>query len=143
MICGIRARLTSARMNVTTYSGPAIAKVTITKTADAQLSWLAATRSDSSVKLTNNSAFTATGLTFADNLPAAPGVNWIDRCRHDRYWLVGRGSPPNSEPGLQPEHAVWRHDDRAHVISATTVDTCGSTLNNMASYISNACPGSE
>src|SRR4029453_10415581 len=32
---------------------------------------------------------------------------------------------------------------RAHVISATTVDTCGSTLNNMASYtVSNACPGS-
>ena len=94
------------------------------------------------VRLTNNSSFTATGLTFTDNLPAAPGVNWsIDAANTDAGWSVS-GSPPNQSLVYSPTTLTGGTTTRAHVISATTVDTCGSTLNNMASYtVSNACPG--
>ena len=46
------------------------------------------------VKLTNNSTTDAMGLTVTDNLPAAPGVNWmIDAGTSDAGWSVA-GSPP-------------------------------------------------
>ena len=95
------------------------------------------------VRLTNNSSFTATGLTFADNLPAATGVNWsIDAANTDAGWSVS-GSPPNQSLVYSPTTLAGGTTTRAHVISATTTATCGSTLNNMASYtVSNACPGS-
>ena len=94
------------------------------------------------VRLTNNSSFTATGLTFTDSLPAAPGVNWsIDAANTDAGWSVS-GSPPNQSLVYSPTTLAGGTTTRAHVISATTVDTCGSTLNNMASYtVSNGCPG--
>ena len=95
------------------------------------------------VRLTNNSSFTATGLTFTDNLPAAPGVNWsIDAANSDAGWSVS-GSPPSQSLVYSPTTLAGGTTTRAHVISATTVATCGSTLNNMASYaVSNGCPGS-
>ena len=95
------------------------------------------------VRLTNNSSITATGLTFTDNLPAAPGVNWsIDAANTDPGWSVS-GSPPNQSLVYSPTTLAGGTTTRAHVISATTMATCGSTLNNMASYtVSNACPGS-
>src|SRR4029453_13132528 len=53
------------------------------------------------------------------------------------------GSPPNQSLVYSLNTLAGGTTTRAHVISATTVDTCGSTLNNMASYtVSNACPGS-
>src|SRR4029078_3204593 len=95
------------------------------------------------VRLTNNSSFTATGLTVTDNLPAAPGVNWaIDAANTDAGWTVS-GSPPSQSLLYSPTTLAGGTTTRAHVISATTVDTCVSTLNNMASYaVSNGCPGS-
>ena len=127
---------------VTPYSGPSLAKVSITKTADAPVV-ASGSQIGFTVRLTNNSSFTATGLTFTDNLPAAPGVNWsIDAANTDTGWSVS-GSPPNQSLVYSPTTLTGGTTTRAHVISATTTDTCGSTLNNMASYtVSNACPGS-
>ena len=94
------------------------------------------------VRLTNNSSFTATGLTFTDNLPAAPGVNWsIDAANTDAGWSVS-GSPPNQSLVYSPTTLAGGTTTRAHVISNTTIATCGSTLSNMASFaVSNGCPG--
>ena len=95
---------------VTPYSGPPLAKVTITKTADAPVV-ASGSQVGFTVRLTNNSSFTATGLTFTDNLPAAPGVNWsIDAANTDTGWSVS-GSPPNQSLIYSPTHAGWRHDD--------------------------------
>ena len=94
------------------------------------------------VRLTNNSSFTATGLTFTDNLPAAPGVNWsIDAANTDAGWSVS-GSPPNQSLVYSPTTLAGGTTTRAHVISNTTTATCGSTLSNTAAFaISNGCPG--
>ncbi len=127
---------------VTPYSGPSLANVSITKTADAPFV-ASGSQIGFTVRLTNNSSFTATGLTFTDNLPAAPGVNWsIDAANTDAGWSVS-GSPPSQSLVYSPTTLAGGTTTRAHVISPTTVDTCGSTLNNMASYtVSNGCPGS-
>jgi trimeric autotransporter adhesin len=127
---------------VTPYSGPQLANVSITKTADAPVV-VSGSQIAFTVRLTNNSSFTATGLTFTDNLPAAPGVNWsIDAANTDAGWSVS-GSPPSQSLVYSPSTLAGGTTTRAHVISATTTDTCGSTLNNMASYtVSNGCPGS-
>ena len=126
---------------VTPYSGPSLAKVSISKTADAPFA-ASGSQIGFTVRLTNNSSFTATGVTFTDNLPAAPGVNWsIDAANTDTGWSVS-GSPPNQSLVYSPTTLTGGTTTRAHVISATTMDTCGSTLNNMAAYtVSNACPG--
>jgi hypothetical protein len=127
----------------TPYGGPAITTVTITKTADAntvaygnQVGFV--------VKLTNTTASTAFGLTVSDNLPAAPGVTWtIDAGATDPGWSVV-GAPPNQSLQYSPTTLAGNTMTQAHVISATTVATCGSTLNNTASFtISNGCPGSN
>ena len=95
---------------VTPYSGPSLAKVTISKTADAPVV-ASGSQIGFTVRLTNNSSFTATGLTFTDNLPAAPGVNWsIDAANTDAGWSVS-GSPPSQSLVYSPDHAGWRHDD--------------------------------
>ena len=128
---------------VTPYKGPPLAHVSITKTADAGVV-VFGSQVGFTVTLTNDTAFTATGLTFTDNLPAAPGVNWsIDAGNTDPGWSVV-GSPPNQSLvygfSTLPSGAMTQ----AHVISSTAVETCGSTLNNMASFtISNGCPGAS
>ena len=127
---------------VTPYSGAPLANVSITKTADAPFV-ASGSQIGFTVRLTNNSSFTATGLTFTDNLPAAPGVSWsIDAANTDAGWSVS-GSPPNQSLAYSSTTLSGGTTTRAHVISATTTDTCGSTLNNMAAYtVSNGCPGS-
>ncbi len=125
----------------TSYGGPAIASVTISKLADAatvnygnQVGFV--------VKLTNTTANTALGLAVSDNLPAAPGVDWmIDAGATDPGWSVV-GAPPSQSLQYSPSTLAGNAMTQAHVVSATTVDTCGSTLNNTASFsITNGCPG--
>ena len=126
---------------VTPYSGAALANVSITKTADAPVVPYGS-QIGFTVRLTNNSSFTATGLTFTDNLPAAPGVSWsVDGANTDAGWSVS-GSPPNQSLVYSPTTLAGGTTTRAHVISNTTTATCGSTLSNMAAFaISNGCPG--
>ena len=126
---------------VTPYSGAALANVSITKTADAPVVPYGS-QIGFTVRLTNNSSFTATGLTFTDNLPAAPGVTWsIDAANTDAGWSVS-GSPPNQSLVYSPTTLAGGTTTRAHVISNTTTATCGSTLSNTAAFtISNGCPG--
>ncbi len=127
----------------TSYSGPPITTVTITKTADAntvaygnQVGFV--------VKLTNTTASTAFGLTVSDNLPAAPGVTWtIDAGATDPGWSVV-GAPPNQALQYSSSTLAGNATTQAHVVSTTDASTCGSTLNNTASFsISNGCPGSN
>ena len=101
---------------VTPYSGPALANVSITKTADAPFV-ASGSQIGFTVRLTNNSSFTATGLTFTDNLPAAPGVNWsIDAANTDAGWSVS-GSPPSQSLVYSPTTLAGGTTTRAHVIS--------------------------
>jgi len=73
------------------------------------------------VRLTNNSSFTATGLTFTDNLPAAPGVNWsIDAPNTDAGWSVS-GARLTRSLVYSPNTLAGGTTTRAHVFSATTV----------------------
>ena len=127
----------------TSYSGPAIATVTITKTADANVVTYG-NQVGFVVKLTNTTANTAIGLAVTDNLPAAPGVNWtIDAGATDPGWSVV-GAPPTQSLQYSPSTLAGNTMSQAHVVSATTVATCGSTLNNTASFsITNGCPGSS
>ena len=127
----------------TPYSGPAIAKVTITKTADANMV-ANGNQVGFVVKLTNTTGNTAIGLMVSDNLPAAPGVNWtIDAGASDPGWSVV-GAPPNQSLQYSPSTLAGNAMTQAHVISATTVATCGSTLNNTASFsITNGCAGAN
>ena len=128
---------------VMSYSGPALATLSITKTADAA-SVSYGNQVGFKVKLTNTSANTAFGVTVTDNLPAATGVNWtIDGAMTDPGWSVS-GAPPTQSLVYTPTTLAGSAMTMAHVISATTVATCGSTLNNTASFsITNGCAGSN
>ena len=128
---------------VTPYAGPAVANVVITKTADAT-SVPYGNQIGFTVALNNTSSNTATGLTFADNLPAAPGVGWsIDAVNTDPGWSI-TGAPPNQSLVYSMSTLAGNTMTHAHVVSNTTVETCGSTLNNTASFtISNGCPGAS
>ena len=124
------------------YNGPAVATITIMKTADsASVNY--GNQVGFKVKLTNTSASTATGITVTDNLPSVPGVNWaIDPGMTDPGWAVV-GTPPNQSLQFSGGTLAGNAMTMAHVISATTSATCGSTLNNTASFsFSNGCPGS-
>jgi hypothetical protein len=128
---------------VMSYAGPAVANVTIMKTADSS-TVIFGNQVGFVVKLTNTTANPALGLTVSDNLPAAPGVNWtIDAGATDSGWSVV-GAPPNQSLQYSPTTLAGNTMTQAHVVSATTVATCGSTLNNTASFsITNGCPGAD
>ncbi len=128
---------------VTNFTGTFPAVVSITKTADAA-SVSFGSQVGFKVKLTNNAAVPAMGLTFMDNLPAAPGVNWsLDVGTSDPGWSVS-GSPPSQTLVYAPTTLAGSSMSMAHVISSTDATTCGSTLNNTASFtISNGCPAAS
>jgi uncharacterized repeat protein (TIGR01451 family) len=107
--------------------------VTISKTADAT-TISAGDQAGFNVTLNNAGGATATGLTFTDNLPSAAGVDWtIDAANSDAGWSI-TGSPPNESLTYAPTTIAAQTLTHVHVVSATSGSTCGTTLNNTASF---------
>src|SRR4029077_1991616 len=75
----------------------------------------------------------ATGLSVTDSLPAGTDVNWsIDAGNTDPGWSVS-GSPPNQSLVYSPTSLAGNTSTKAHVVSSTTTNSCG-TYSNTASF---------
>jgi uncharacterized repeat protein (TIGR01451 family) len=104
----------------------------ITKVADAT-SVGAGSQMGFKVTLTNDNTGPANGLSFTDNLPAGQDVNWtIDGGNTDTGWSIS-GSPPNQSLAYSPTILACGVSTMAHVVSNTTINSCG-TYNNTASF---------
>jgi uncharacterized repeat protein (TIGR01451 family) len=89
-------------------------------------------------KVTVNSSGTdtATGLSFSDNLPSGPGINWsIDAGNTDPGWSIS-GSPPNQSLVFAPTSMAAGTSLKAHITSSTSSANCNSTLTNTANLSS-------
>ena len=97
------------------------------------------------VKLTNTSANPALGADGYGQSACRDRRKLDDRCVRmtDPGWSVS-GAPPTQSLVYTPTTLAGSAMTMAHVISATTVATCGSTLSNTASFsITNGCAGIE
>ena len=82
-----------------------------------------------SVRLTNSDNVPATALSFSDVLPAGFGIDWsLDAATSDAGWSVV-GRPPNQTLIYSPTSIAGNSIRRAHVISATTRQSCGVHVN--------------
>src|SRR5439155_1102183 len=85
------------------------------------------------VTLNNQGRGQATGLVFADDLPAGGGVDWsVDAANSDPAWSV-TGSPPNQQLVYGSDTLDGHASAHVHVVSGTTADSCGS-YDNTASF---------
>src|SRR6266550_4208967 len=127
-----RTRIGNFKFPSCNATGPV---VTIDKTADAtQVD--AGNPAGFTVGLHNVTGFDAHGLAVTDNLPAATGVDWsIDAGNTDPGWSIS-GSPPNEHLVYTPTTLAANTSTHVHVTTSTTSGTCGTTLNNTASFTS-------
>ena len=115
--------------------------VFIYKAADAN-SVVAGTPIGFYVEMDNFGDAAATGLTFADPLPAGTGVYWaVDAVHSTSGWSIS-GSPPNQSLVYSPTSLNADDYVYVHILSATSTAACG-TYNNTAQFgSSNAGTGS-
>src|SRR5205823_165004 len=85
------------------------------------------------VKLRNNTATTASGLSVTDNLPAGSGINWtLASSNPPGAWSV-TGTAPNQALVYNSSTLAGSTTTSAHTVSNTTSLSCG-TYNNTASF---------
>ncbi len=84
------------------------------------------------VSLTNNDAVAASGLSFGDLLPAGFGINWSLDPASNPGWSV-TGASPNQHLVYAPTSLAGSSTTLAHVVSATTAQSCG-VHSNTASF---------
>jgi uncharacterized repeat protein (TIGR01451 family) len=127
-----RTRIGNFKFPSCNATGPV---VTIDKTADApQVD--AGNPAGFTVALHNVTPLDAHGLSVTDNLPAATGIDWtIDAGNTDQGWSIS-GSPPNEHLVYTPTTLPANTSTHVHVTTSTTSATCGTTLNNTASFTS-------
>src|SRR5205823_2774810 len=88
-----------------------------------------------SVALANAGTATANGIAVTDNLPPTAGVDWTIGSGTDPGWSIV-GSPPNESLAYSQSTLAAGASTHVHVVSATDAGTCGSTLQNTASFTS-------
>jgi hypothetical protein len=85
------------------------------------------------VKLINGGGGSEANLAVTDNLPSGAGISWaIDAGNSDPGWSI-TGSAPNQSLTYTPTTLASQTVVRAHVVSATTTNSCG-TYTNTASF---------
>src|SRR5947199_400448 len=115
--------------------------VSVTKTAD-DASVSAGSQIGFTATLTNSSVTTATGLSVTDDLPAGTGVDWsLDAGNSDPGWSVS-GSPPNQSLVYSPTTLDGNTSTKAHVVSDTTGQSCGTYDNTISFTTDNDGSGS-
>jgi len=124
-----RTRIGSFKYSQCTGSGGSAPSLAIAKTADA------ATVSSGSqigftVTVSNNGTGDATGVSVNDVLPAGTNISWA--IGSGSGWSIA-GSPPNQTLTYGPATLAAGASVSAHVVSATTSQSCG-TYNNTASF---------
>lgn len=105
------------------------AEIGVSKIADAE-SVDAGDEIGFTVTITNDGAGAAGGLTFTDNLPGGPGIDWsIDPA--SAGWSIS-GAPPNQVLVYTPTTLGGSSSTTVHVVSDTSTESCG-TFDNTAS----------
>ena len=75
------------------------------------------------VTLTNSGEGNITGLSFSDDLPGGPGINWTIESG-DAGWSI-TGTAPNQQLAYAPTTLAAGTSSTVHVVSDTTADSCG------------------